>query len=302
MTTTLRDLFETQYRVLKLRNSSPDSHRLYGLTLKSLDRYLQRPTTLDDLNDVTISQYVLHLRDKGNAPGTINRHLTNVLALWRWCHRQQLVEHWPNVKKERDPVRTPVAWTREEFNRLMQAINRQDGTIPGTEMLKRDWWTALLLLAFDTGERIGALRKLRWETVSLETRDVIFRAETRKGRQRDNAMTVSEQTANALKRIQRPSGLVFQSRYCSSYLWQQLGRILESAGLPSDRAHKFHCVRKTTASHYKAAGGDAGRLLGHMTNVSTAHYIDPKIARQPAAHEIVFRPTVPQAAKGRSHE
>jgi integrase len=55
-------------------------------------------------------------------------------------------------------------------------------------------------------------------------------------------------------------------------------RLLKYAGLPADRYHKTHALRKSHASHLAAAGVDASRALGHSSPLVTyEHYLDPQI-------------------------
>ena len=63
-------------------------------------------------------------------------------------------------------------------------------------------------------------------------------------------------------------------------------------GLPSDRRHKFHAMRRTVASFYEAAGGNATELLGHSTrDVTRTHYLDPRVVGQGVnACDVLFRP------------
>ena len=65
---------------------------------------------------------------------------------------------------------------------------------------------------------------------------------------------------------------------------------MQRAGLPDTREYKFHAIRKSTASHYEAAGGNATELLGHSSRKVTQGYLDPRIVRTKPAVELLFRP------------
>jgi integrase len=42
---------------------------------------------------------------------------------------------------------------------------------------------------------------------------------------------------------------------------------------------KFHAMRRTAASHFAAAGGDASHFLGHSSpRITEKYYLDPRIA------------------------
>lgn len=278
-----------QYRLRAMRSASPKSIKLSRFGVKRFEQYLGRCATLEDLTDDTVSRFVLWRRDHV-APTTVNRDLAVILALWRWGHRQGLIDRWPNVPQEPEPKRIPVAWTQDEFDRLMAVAAKQPGRVGRNPAGL--WWTALLLVLFDSGERIGAVLSLSWPRVDLRGRWVVFDALSRKGRREDNACRIAEDTAAALQRLHRTRGVVFEWPYARDTIWLRYGRIVAAAGLPNDRKHKFHCVRKTTASHYVAAGGDATTLLKHSSRSVTLAYIDPRIALPPQGIDLLWRPRI----------
>ena len=65
----------------------------------------------------------------------------------------------------------------------MRTLYRTACQLPGRvgKRRSRDWWAALLLVAWNSGERIGAIMALDWSCVDLESRWLRFNAEHRKG-------------------------------------------------------------------------------------------------------------------------
>jgi integrase len=49
-------------------------------------------------------------------------------------------------------------------------------------------------------------------------------------------------------------------------------------------------MRRSVASHYEAAGGNATELLGHSSRSVTLAYLDPRIVPQQHAVDLLFRP------------
>lgn len=155
----------------------------------------------------------------------------------------------------------------------------------------RLWWHALHAVLWDTGERITAVFRLEWSTVDLDSGHVRCPAENRKGGRADRVYRLHPDTVTALQAIYRERNTrVFPWPYTSTYLWRKYGNLLERAGLPSDRAHKFHCVRKSVASYFEAAGGNATELLGHSSRRVTRRYLDPRVVSPPQASDVLFRP------------
>ena len=272
----LADFLDKIYKPLRLRNRSGNTVRLYGATLTMFGKYLGRPPTLGDLNDETLAAFMSWRIDNGKSPHTANRDLNCLVALWRFAHRKRLVCHLPDIEPNVAPRRTPVAWTLDQTRHLYDVAGKTTGHI--CNIPAGEWWQALLSILWDTGERVGAVLALQWDSIDFTNQWVRFPAETRKGRAADKTFKLRPDSIEAIQRISEPArNTVFVWPYAQNYLWNRFAKILERADLPTDRRSKFHRIRRTVASYYKAAGGDATELLGHSRRSVTEAYIDPKI-------------------------
>lgn len=281
---TLDALYRDQYEPLALRSRRPNTKRLYRTTLRFFNQYLGRRATIADLNDATVSGFAAYRLECGLSKYSVNKDLFNLLAMWRWLHKKRIVRNWPDVAMEKPPTRAAVALTRLELARVRQAIAVEDSS-PGPK-----FWLALFLLIWDTAERISAVMALTWDRVDVDSGWVRYDAEDRKGATADNVLPIDKETITALKAIRRASGQVFHWPYSATYIYRKLGRIMERAGLPNNRLYKFHAFRKSVASHYEAAGGNATELLGHTSRKVTQAYLDPRIVRKTSAVDLLFRP------------
>jgi integrase len=273
---------------LALRSRRPNTKRLYKTTLGMFELYLGRAARLTDLNDATVSAFAAWRLEAGLSKYSVNKDLFNLLAIWRWSHRKGYVKNWPDVEMEKPPVRVPVALMRAELACVFAAIEAEHapvGRIPGPQ-----FWRPLFLTIWDTGERIGAVMGLSWDRVDLLNRWVRFVAEDRKGARADNMLPIAADTAAALRAIQRRDGPVFPWPYCATYIYSRVAKIMRRAGLPDNRLYKFHVLRKSVASYYEAAGGNATELLGHTSRKVTRAYLDPRIVKTPSAVDLLFRP------------
>lgn len=281
--------FRSMYQPRQLRSASPATLRLWKVALRHFDRFLKRPARTTDLNDNTVSRFAAW-RLKTVSPATVNKDLASILALWRFLHRKSIVKNWPDVQLEKEPRRAPIAWTRDEFNRLFKTAKSFPGMVG--QVPSRVWWPTLLLVLLDSAERISGVMSLRWTDVDLPSRWIVFRAETRKGRDADSTVRIAEDTAASLKALKqygaRPE--VFKWPNHRTYLWFKYGTLLECAGLPNDRRRKFHAIRRTTASHVEAAGGNATEILRHASRRNTLSYLDPRITQPQQAIEVIWRP------------
>lgn len=279
----LQQLLEDVYA--PLRGISDRTVRLYDLTFAKWGEFLGREPVLDDLEELAVAKFLAH-RVRTREPGTAAKDRAQIRAVWEFAARRGLVKTWPTIPIVRIPERVPEAWLTDELRRLIHAATQE--RMPVCGIPGGDYFRALLLLLYDTGERITAARSIRWRDV--RGMDVVFRAESRKGGRRDIIRPISEATAAALAAIRFGRGLddeVFPLDRRQDFLWRRLGIILGRAGLPSGRKDKFHKVRKTTASYAQAAGLSAQQLLDHADPATTRKYLDPRIVRQQSAPDVL---------------
>lgn len=280
--------FSDLFCPMVLRSRSLNTHRLYKTTINHFRKFKGDEPTLADLNDLTVNRYLKWFRDLPRSPASVNKERANVLAIWRFACRKGYVTIWPDVPMEREPERIPQAWSKSQLETLLRCCKHETGEIAGINAA--DWWTALHLVCWDTGERIGAVVGLLWDNVDLEKMSLLVRAETRKGGKRDRLYVISSDTKVALKKIYRPNAeLVFPWPYVRNYIWNRYEKILAKAGLPTDRKSKFHRMRRSVASHAEAAGGNATELLDHSRRSVTVAYLDPRIVRKAQAVDVLFR-------------
>lgn len=278
------------YVPLKLRSASIRTCDLYRTTIRNFCKFLKRPAILADLNDDTVGRFLGYLRlERKLAAHTVNKDLGNVLAMWRFACRKNFVSIWPDVPPEPEPEIVPKAWTQEELVQLYKSLRRQKGMVGNVP--ESIFWPALLMLAWDTGERIGAIMAVTRECIDLKDGWVTFRAETRKGGRVERVLQVGPDTRKAIKAVLdcHDEACVFHWPKARTYLWDRYGALLKKAGLPNDRRCKFHMIRRSTATHYEAIGGDATELLGHSSRAITMAYLDPRLLPKQTAPDKLFR-------------
>ncbi len=292
------------YEPNAMRTRRENTKRLYRYTLRWLDKFLDRPATLDDLTDDTLNRFANWRREQGRQENTVNRNLTDLIAMWRWAHKKNYVQELPDIEIGKEVKKTPIAWKQKELDRIFESARQEEGRIGGVPAAV--WWNTLLLMFWDTGERKGAVMALKWDSVDTEDGWVRFPADTRKGGREDNSRRLAKDTRASLESLRRwqetaevysPTGEVFLWDFSETYLYRLYGKILKRAGLPDGPAYKFHCLRKTVASHFEKAGGNATELLGHASRDITKCYLDPKIVDRIEAVDLLFRPKAKEVAE-----
>jgi integrase len=259
----------------------------YRIAIANFREAIGKSPALEDLTNDNIGRLMRHLANRELAPKTINERRGRVQAFWKFLAERGTLTYFPSTPRIPEPVRTPLAWLRPELERLFSAVDRLEGRVGSIP--KRAWWKALLLVAWDSGERIGALLELRWSHISEDW--VHIPAEFRKGKKKDTIHRLALDTLTALRAIKHGDReLVFPWPHDPDYIYKKYEEILEAAGLPTDRRSKFHRIRRSVASHYEAAGGNATKLLGHTSRKTTESYLDPRIVKEVQAIDLLFRP------------
>ena len=288
--TNARAFLRNCYRPLKLRGKSRHALRLHECTLNSFARFLGREPDLPDLNSETISFYLTWLRDRGRAAITANDNLNRLMALARFAVLRRQLPEVPIVEPEIEPERVVRAWLLSDLETLFSTLLELPGTICGAPASL--WWSTLHLVLLFTGERISAVVSLRWDQVDLKARWMMLTAEQRKGKKRDKEWPLPEVVIAALVQLKKTAKtpLVFERDFCMGTLYNRYAKILLRAKLPTDRNSKFHRMRKSTASHFAAAGGNPTELLDHSGPRVTRKYLDRRIVREKSAADLLSAP------------
>ena len=278
---TLTELLDDYYA--PLRGISERTQKLYRMTISVYARHLGvEPTVEGHLAEMPVARFLAaRLRDR--SPATAKKDSAQLRALWEFAARRGFVNQFPLLRPIHVPERVPSAWTTEEMEALLESARLHPGTVSGAPAGL--YFTALILMCYETGERISAVLSLRWDDVRGGL--VTFRAETRKMQTRDIVRGISPVVIEALEKIRREGGLVFPWDRCKANLWRHMGLILKRAKLPCDRKSKFHRLRKTCASYAAAAGIDPQRLLDHSNPATTRAYLDPRIVQTRQACDVL---------------
>jgi len=280
---TLHDLFDNYYRPLRLRGRSANTSRLYGCTIRAFARWLRYEPTIADLTDLTISRYLEH-RASIRSPYTAEKERSQLCSLWRFAADRRIVPDRPCVLPAPLPERIPQAWTTEQLGALWKAAAATRGYVG--EIPAGIWYLALLSVLWESAERIGAILACRPEDFSPPF--LVVRAEYRKGGKRDKAHRLSPTTCDLVARAMGKKRL-FDWPFGYAYLWSKYKDVVARAGLTGGRKTGFHQLRRSAASHYTAAGGDAVKLLDHSSpRITHRWYLDPRLTdREPPPCEVL---------------
>lgn len=260
------------------------------IAVRLFGRFLGHDPLLTELSKPDLFRYLKEMLNS-RSPATVNSRRAAILCLWRAAAGMDLCSDSPRCPPVKEPQSLPTAWTLEEVSRLLASC----GTLRG------DWhglpvslaWRLGLLVLWDTAWRIGTLLSARLGQVDLARGLVTVPAAHLKGRRADRLFQLHPQTmALITESMVWPREQLFPWPHQRRQIWVAFGRVLTQAGLPHDRKHKFHCIRRSAESYAAQARGVnfAAGCVGHSVQVAMQSYISPEICRQPSLIEALPRP------------
>ncbi len=271
---------------------APTTVDAYCWACLALERHAGRPLTPSDFSEDLILGF-LNARLKERSAKTVHRERATILTLWAFAHDQGEASAPPKIPRIKVSQEMPTAWKLEELGDLLGAVQRlRLGEVNGTGIPRRLWWRSLLLFLYDSGARIGAALALARTDVSLPQGWAALSPDTAKTGVAQ-LVSLSDQTVAAI-RATHPEDreLIWPWPHHRRTLWAQYQRIRRWAGLPTDRTHAFHCLRRTHASQLAAVDLEmARRSMGHTSAAMTlSRYVDPRVVEAARPVDVLPRP------------
>jgi integrase len=286
LATTLDDYIDYYYVPDRL-DLKPDTVHQLHTSVSVWSRYLSRPATLADLTDQSLKTFLAaYLRDV--ASPTVNGKRRQILAIWRHASEFHGLP-WPGkIAKAREPELEPEAWTAEQVGRILDEAKRQPGFVDN--LPAGPWWYSLLIAAYYSGIRSGALLSVPTAAVNWNPSGFTVPADQAKDRKsRWCAMPV-----DAIKAI----AAIYSERRTLLWPWPltpesfrlHLNAILDASGVPYGRGNggSMHKFRRTSGTLVEAAGGDGARHLGNSRKVFEKHYLCKRLV--PSTSQVSLLP------------
>jgi integrase len=276
--TPLAKIAEDQYFPLNLQILSPDTRYQYNVAFRAFAEFLERPATLADLNDDTLTLWIRREVDRKHlALTTIRERVGRIKALWTWLAKRQTVATFPTFASPRPVESQPKALTDEQLRRLFRSAAKERGEIGGIPAAL--WWMSFLAFVWNTAERKSAALAVRVEWFDLSRQLCVIPPEVRKGKRKWATYKIWPETMPLIYQAiecDPARELMWPFPHCAGSYYTRYDRILREAGIPVDRKHKTHSLRVTHATVRTVLGGDATRALLHSDRSTTErHYIDP---------------------------
>ena len=263
---------------------------LLRATVRKLCAWAGEAVPLDRIDRPLLASWASACLETGIRPTTANAQLRRIRGLLLAAYDDGLLDRPPRRNRRiGEHHLPPEAWTVGDVARLLGYLWRLPGKVGPVPAAH--WWTGLTLTVYWSGCRIGAL--MRVPAADYRPGCGLLVARQKNGRGQWYPLPAT--CCTAIERILPETGPLFAWPFHRRTLWLRFRRYVEAAGLPAPRGHcqLFHRLRRTTASYCAAEDpAIAQRQLGHADLRTTMQgYVDPRIARQRTAMDVMPDPT-----------
>lgn len=276
----------------KEKHMAQNSLDAYRGDVHDFSKYIAEKGKKDavEVTNTDVVAYLLHLKEQGRSPSTINRKLASLRAFYRFLAAQGKIEQDPtlNIKSPKVERKDVEFLSLDEVDRLLQA---PDDTVKG----KRD--RAILELMYATGIRVNEIIAANMDDLNLRIGFFTCAGEAGKarivpiGRPAREALEEYLTTArdaflkkgskSGCKRKEQALFLNHRGqRLTRQGLWKVLKEYGKQAGIKT--AITPHLLRNSFAVHMVQNGADIKslqELLGHEGITATQVYLSQAKSR-----------------------
>jgi len=282
------------------KNYSPHTVKHYARDLAEfadfLDAGREAGPALEQIDHITIRDFLGFLQRRGNSKSTTARKLATLRSFFRYLHRKGVISKNPArlVKTPKQPQRNPRFLEVSEIEQILK--------LPDTGRPKGARDRAMLELLYASGIRVSELTQLNIEDCSLSERLIKIRGKGRKerlvpfGRRAQDALQdyqyFRKQILAKARNLREPEALFLNlrgARITPRSVQRILAEYIRAGALLLD-VHP-HLFRHSFATHLLNRGADIRaiqELLGHKNLSTTQRYthlqIDELIAVYRKAH------------------
>lgn len=262
----MKELLEQTANVLKLRNYSPKTRKVYLLYIEQYLRFSQKHNVKN--KEIAIEKYLLEKVDEGQSAQTVNLSLNSI----KFFYKEVLKKGEKiDLKFSKRSKKLPVVLSRKEIEKILGVI------------ANRKYYLAVAL-SYGAGLRISEVQNLRVRDIDLE--ESVISIKESKGK-KDRITLFPEKLVCDFENFlagKKGDAFAFDSKkggkLTSRSFQAVFQRALKKVGITKKAT--FHSLRHSFATHLLENGTDVRyvqELLGH-SNVRTTqiytHVTNPK--------------------------
>jgi len=274
---TLSRFYEERFKPIRFVGLKHSTKVQYQVTINHWNRF-SAAKPLPSIDSLAIANFQNHLLNWGEAAPSVNKYLRHLKSLLNFAKSEHQISEMPLVRKIKEAKKAPVAYTKDEFKKVMVVACIQSGEICNVPAYL--WWCSLLIVNWETGARIGALLAVDTSDLLFDHRGCFIRADDNKPKE-DQFFRLSDRVLDFLRRIYDPRRKkLWPWEMTRETLYRHFrSKILDKTNVPTWKGtgSLFHRIRKSTASYTRLNGGNATLQLGHSSPAVTERYYDPRI-------------------------
>jgi integrase len=230
------------------------------LVLNAVVAGLKPDTEVSSIDSSVIDAYIRGMQTRGCSPGTINRHLSCIRKLLKFCRGRRMIDELPVIEPLKEPEGRLRFYTYAEEEAVLNACETVG--VP-------DFAQLICFLSW-TGCRLGEALKLRWPEVDEKSVRFII---TKNGKARSVPLSPELQEMLKQRRSLSKSQTVFEQwdQWKVNRAW---GKVKKAVGITGKDA-VMHTWRHTCASRLVQSGTciiKTQKWLGHATITMTMKY------------------------------
>lgn len=239
--------------------------------ISRFDKYLGRESTLDDLKDETVSNFLVWCEHTMKyMPKTIKNTRGAILSIWNYAFDEfHVPAKHQRIRKIKVSLPNPKAWDFQEVSLWMEGAAIFADQTYANGIRKTDWWQCFGALAYESAMRGCDLMDLEFN--SIDHRQMVSIIQKKTGDAQ--VVQLSDNCMHFINKIRDPERrVILDFPHSDKHFYDEFYRINEAVGLKGQPKY----FRRSAATHAEnAQPGAAKKILGHRTHgLAEKHYID----------------------------
>lgn len=271
----LKDLFEQFVKErIYLKNVTPKTVYFHNQAWVSFSKHLPEIVSVGQLSKITLTDYLVKLRESGIKTISINTYCRSLNAFFRWLRENELMNQQLKIPKLPDDQELVKTLPDDNMKALLSFK-------PSTFGERRIH--SLCLTIIDTGIRINEALSLKISDVDFDSMLIKLTGKGRKERRVPFSFELRKSLVKFLKSLKLTPGpqdrFLFATRDGDRLNYDNARRdyskMCRKLGIPKLGA--FHRMRHTFATNYVKTGGNVmylQKVLGHAELSTTKIYVE----------------------------
>ena len=268
--TTMNEVFEEFILDKTASGTSEKTLQTYSTHFRSIGRWLDTQTPIEELTDKQLKQMVADMRESTLSPSSIASYIRTLKSFLSWCNENDKTQ--VNIKLYKAPETVKETYTDKELKLLLKKPSIK--TCGFTEY--RNWVIINLLL--NSGCRAKTVRTFLIKDVNLVNQTITYR-HTKNGK--IQIVPLCSSIVPVLREYMRirageDNEVLFPNDFGKPMTENCLKLAIERYNLARGvKKTSIHLFRHTFAERFLKSGGNSlylQKILGHSTLAMTKHY------------------------------